>query len=385
MPMAVRRMVRTLRPEHTPIQPSPANARAVPVNASTLRQIRPLIPDSAFRDTLPSAFRHVARYTYCMSHHSICLGILACVALLIGCGSNPSSEGPRSERTSAAGAPSRTPSGTSTPHAGRADSIVAALRASQVERDSGKALAYLERALAQEPQQKELVWLAARLCGDVPRCEPQTYESRLRKLDPGNGVVWMGPLARAQARNETTEEAQILEALARETRFDVYWNALLSQAAVALSKQADQAAPKMLNGPLTNAINDVSIWLSAVAMPSFAGVAHACSRENVRAAQTADRCRRIGQVLRLGDTYAAEAVGIGIAQRAVPDGSPATIALTEHAAVLSYQHETARSILGQQVEREKMSAELIELMRKLRREQDVSLAVLRWAGVPLTP
>jgi hypothetical protein len=41
--------------------------------------------------------------------------------------------------------------------------------------------------------------------------------------------------------------------------------------------------------------------------------------------------------------------------------------------------------LGEQVEREKLSAELIELMKKLRREQEVSLAVLRWAGLPLTP
>src|SRR5690606_31236634 len=60
---------------------------------------------------------------------------------------------------------------------------------------------------------------------------------------------------------------QILEALSRETRFDVYWNALLSEAALALSTQAQQPAPRILNGPLTNAINDASTWLSAVAVP----------------------------------------------------------------------------------------------------------------------
>lgn len=243
----------------------------------------------------------------------------------------------------------------------------------------------MRRALEQIPDQKELVWLAARLCADVPRCEPETYESRLRKLDPGNGVVWVGPLIRAQARDDHAAETQILDALSREARFDVYWNALLSQGALALSARAPKPAPKLLNGPLTNAINDVSAWLSAVAVPSFTALANACSRERTREARTAERCRNIAKVLQQGDTYAAEAVGLGIAQRSVPPDSPTMIALTEHAAIVSYQHETAREILGQQVEREKMSAELIELMTNLRREQDVSLAVLRWAGVPLTP
>jgi hypothetical protein len=120
-------------------------------------------------------------------------------------------------------------------------------------------------------------------------------------------------------------------------------------------------------------------------MPSFTALANACSREVTRIENIAERCRKVAQVLQQGDTYAAEAVGLGIAQRAATEDSPAQIALAEHAAVLTYQHEASRTILSEQVEREKMSAELIELMKKLRREQDVSLAVLRWAGVPLTP
>jgi hypothetical protein len=90
-------------------------------------------------------------------------------------------------------------------------------------------------------------------------------------------------------------------------------------------------------------------------------------------------------VLQQGDTYAAEAVGIGISQRSVSPNSPAIIALTEHADVVQYQHDGAREIMGNQVEREKLSAELIELMKKLPREQDVSVAILRWAGEPLLP
>ncbi|MFO7304356.1 MAG: hypothetical protein C0P74_002455 [Gammaproteobacteria bacterium] len=303
---------------------------------------------------------------------------LLCCALLMACGATPSAD----ETTTSP----HPPPGRRAPQAvSSGDVIVAALRASQVENDPIAALAHVERALRQIPEQKELVWLASRLCGDVPRCEPEVYESRLRKLDPGNGVVWAGPLMRAQARDDRAAEIHILEALSREDRFDVYWNTLLSQGALALSAQATAPPPKLLNGPLTNAINDVSAWLSALAVPSLTAIAKSCSEERTRDVQIAERCRNVARVLQQGDTYAAEAVGLGIAQRSVAPDSPSMIALTERAAVVSYQHQTARDILGEQVEREKMSAQLIELMKKLRREQDVSLAVLRWAGVPLTP
>jgi hypothetical protein len=303
---------------------------------------------------------------------------LAPLYLLVACSSTPPA--PTS-------APAQQPAPTSSPATveARAQDILDALRTSQLQRDAARALAYAERALAQEPQRAELLWLTTRLCMDVPRCDPSMYEARLRKADAGNGVVWMGPLTRAQEKGDHSVEAQILEAMGKESRFDVYWNSLLSQAALTLSKEDAKPAPKMLNGPLTNAINDVADWLTAVVVPPFAGIANACSRERTGAAQVAERCRNVAKVLQQGDTYAAEAVGIGIAQRAVSEDSPSTIALTERAAVLAYQHDAARDVLGEQVEREKLSAELIELMRKLRREQEVSLAVLRWAGLPLTP
>jgi hypothetical protein len=37
------------------------------------------------------------------------------------------------------------------------------------------------------------------------------------------------------------------------------------------------------------------------------------------------------------------------------------------------------------VEKDKFSDQMLKLMSQLRREQDVSKAILRWAGRPLTP
>ena len=59
--------------------------------------------------------------------------------------------------------------------------------------------------------------------------------------------------------------------------------------------------------------------------------------------------------------------------------------LDERVATLSYRSQAAGAVVRSQVERDKFSAQMIELMKKLPREQDVSLAILRWAGQPLLP
>lgn len=297
---------------------------------------------------------------------------------LLGCSSSPPANTAARTPSASTGTP------TKAAQASIGNWVAGALRASQSERNPGRALQTIEQALSQAPNRAELVWLAARLCADVPGCEPERYEARLRKLDPGNGVVWMGPLARAQAKNDNAAELQILEALSREERFDVYWNVLLREGALAVSAQT-RDRKQLLNGPLTNALNEVAAWLTAVAVPSFTGLANVCTRERATTPDMAQRCNRIANVLQRGDTFAAEAVGLGIAQRVVPDNSPSKIAIAERVDTVTYQHDTARTVMNNQVEREKLSAELIELMGKLRREQDVSLAVLRWARLPLEP
>lgn len=74
-----------------------------------------------------------------------------------------------------------------------------------------------------------------------------------------------------------------------------------------------------------------------------------------------------------------------MAQRLATPASPDTIVLDERVATLSYRSQAAGAVVREQVERDRFSAQLIELMKKLPREQDVSVAILRWAGQPLVP
>jgi NifB/MoaA-like Fe-S oxidoreductase len=74
-----------------------------------------------------------------------------------------------------------------------------------------------------------------------------------------------------------------------------------------------------------------------------------------------------------------------MAQRLATPASPDSIVLDERVATLSYRSQAAGAVVREQVERDRFSAQLLELMKKLPREQDVSVAILRWAGQPLVP
>jgi hypothetical protein len=253
---------------------------------------------------------------------------------------------------------------------------LAAVEAMQIRGDAALALANAQRAGQAEPQRADLTWLWISLCLRAQGCSPEQLESRLRSLDPGNGAVWLAPLARAQAEGDTRSEEQILETIGKQARFDVYWNSLLWR----LAQVRANGAPVDLRLPVTAALNDVARMLSAVILPSLEPLGIACGNDRIIRSVAAARCMQVAHVLDNGDSYAAEAVGLGIEQRIYRDGSPEAVALAERIQTLRYRRDTAAAVIESQVEREKFSLQYLELLKKLRREQDVTDAILRWSG-----
>jgi hypothetical protein len=253
---------------------------------------------------------------------------------------------------------------------------LSAVEAMQIKGDSALALADIQRATQAEPQEADLTWLWVNLCLRAKGCAPEPIELRLRKLDPGNAAVWLAPLARAQADKDVRSEQEILETLAKGERFDVYWNSLLWK----LAQVRASAAPPAQRLRTTAALNDVAKMLSAVILPSLQPLASACSSERVAQKATAARCKQAAKVLESGDSYAAEAVGLGIEQRIYLEGSPESVILADRIQNLRYKRDTAAAVIEAQVEREKFSIEYLELLKRIRREQDVTDAILRWSG-----
>jgi hypothetical protein len=311
----------------------------------------------------------------------------ALVALIVALGAC-AGPGAREKSPSASPAPPGVASG-------NPDQLAAAaLGTWATQRDASRALGLIRQAGDLDPQRADLAWLQVRLCIELPGCEPELYEARLRKLDPKNGSVWLGVLSRAQARRDARAEQSLLEAMSQSERFDVYWTTLIWRLATALAQTNAANAPANPPAnqpgtppptPLTNSLNDVTGWLSRLTFAAFRPVSTACDQQRITDAATRTSCGRIAEAMQRSDTTFVEGLGLGIAQRLTPPGSASAMTLDERVSTLSYRSQAAGAIMQAQVEREKFSAQVVELMKKLSHEQDVSLAILRWAGRPVAP
>lgn len=268
------------------------------------------------------------------------------------------------------------PTPSAAPKVVQADALAAqALAAYELQRDGARSWSLISAATQQASARADLAYLQARLCQLIEGCQPEAYEARVRKLDAANASIWMRALEEAQRRREPSVEAQVLDAIGRAQRFDVYWNAL--GAAITNARIAQGARP---DATLSESIN----WLGDTIVPQFQPLTLACSRSRTTEQQWADRCRRIARVLLNSDTYIAESIGLAIAQQ-VAGETLDQIQLGERSTTARFLWRTYAEVANSQIERDKFALELVELMRKLRREQDVHLAVVRWAGRPITP
>jgi hypothetical protein len=300
--------------------------------------------------------------------------LVAVLAVLTACA------GPSAKRDSATGA-------NSAPKlSGNADEFASAALQAFVEGDGQRALAAIARANVIDANRPELAWLHARICAVTAGCQAEPIETRLRKLAPDNGVVWLGPLARAQARQDKAAEQQILEVMSQAQRFDLYWTSLVWRLSAALNDNSPQPGTPGANAqPLTHALDATTEALSAVVVPAFKPLSTACGIDRAQDPATRTRCQRIAEAMQRSDSTLVEGLGLGIAQRLATPASPDAVVLDERVATLSYRSQAAGAVVREQVERDKFSAQLIELMKKLPREQDVAMAILRWAGQPLLP
>jgi hypothetical protein len=252
--------------------------------------------------------------------------------------------------------------------------------------NGSQALSQIQKAAQAAPDRPEILWLHLRLCMEVAGCEPEPIEARLRKLDPSSGTAWLGALSRAQARRDARAEAQILDMMAKAAHFNVYWTTLVAKLAPPLSKTpVGTAVAQPAPTPLTNAMNATIDWMSTLAIPAFRPVSLACNDEHVRDPETRVRCQQVAQALERSDTTLVEGLGLGIDQRLAVPNSAAAMQVTEKIQTLRHQNQVAGTVVAAQVEKDKFAEQMIKLMEQLKKEQDVSRAILRWAGQPLTP
>lgn len=275
-----------------------------------------------------------------------------------------------------------TPSGPATPVvAAQPDALAAAALQNlgtpdSAVRDPVQALEYARQASELAPQRPDLALLQLRLCEEQPNCEPQPLQVQLRRLAPGNGIVWLRPLQAAQQRQDTAEQAVLRQALAQAQDFNLYWNGLIAAATPQLARHSGMS--------LSRSLSQANL-LAGSLIPPVQPINDACSDIEIRDPQARAECEAIAQALQRSDTELMHTLGLRMAQRMATPASRVSMALTERINTAVYRQRAVEAILALQTDEEAFAEQLINLMSRLPRESDVQNAILRWAGQPLIP
>jgi hypothetical protein len=250
--------------------------------------------------------------------------------------------------------------------AGDADSLAAAALLSLGSTvNPGHRLTLMARAVSEAPDRPDLVWLDLRLCTQVGSCDPEPLEAQLRALDPENGAAWFDSIARAEKLNDAVAKRKDLAALATSTRFDLYWNTTIVHLTNAILRTHTM--------DLRSAFWTIA-GMSSATIPAYQTVLNACKGDSLRDPDVLGDCRRISTVLRAGDTYLTEMIGVALAKRTWPEGTPEYVSAVGAKRVAHYRMDADEKFGLHHLYSAGYAAKRLGLMTSKRTEQEVILA-----------
>jgi len=252
-----------------------------------------------------------------------------------------------------------------------ADSLAAAGLLS-AQSDRAGAVSLVTRAANAAPQRADLVWLHIMLCREVPYCDSEPLEHRLRELDSTNGASWLGTMARADAAKDDAALTEALDGLARSDHVDIYWTTLVAR--------LSEAAYHTGKVPLPEAVVAILGVLAAEAIPAYQLTARSCKADALSADAAVERCRAIAASLERGDTNITEMIGIVIAKRVWPADSPEWKAADDAKRTLDYRAKVSLDLVSP-----KSMKRYLALCGENRREQDVLRQQIIDAGLNPDP
>jgi hypothetical protein len=238
-------------------------------------------------------------------------------------------------------------------------------------------LTLIARAVSKAPDRPDLVWLNVRLCTQVDSCNPEPLEAQLRALDPDNGAAWFDSIGRAGSRNDVVAVRKDLSAIATSRRFDTYWNATIVHITNAILKTHTMDLPTALVATIGMA--------SAMAVPPYQTIVNACKGDPLQDPDVLSTCRQVSTVMRGGDTYLTEMIGIAIAKRAWPEGSPTYVDAISARRVAHYRMDADGKLSLHRFLSSEYAAKRLQLMMEKKTEQEVNLAEIlnaRWSPNP---
>jgi hypothetical protein len=220
-------------------------------------------------------------------------------------------------------------------------------------------------------------WLIHQICESTQPCDSREFEQLLRRVEPANGAIVADFLGRAKHTLSEVEVDSILESVADSERFDNYWNASVLHIARALARTRTMDLP-------TATVAGVGI-VAAVSIPQFHLITGACKSELTTREIRLSLCRRVAAVLRRGDTYLSEFVGLRMATAAWPRGSAEHDEAESSLQVLRYRMKMQERLFPEPPWTEQFVDAYLDSLSRNRREQDTTVELMTAAGIAPMP
>jgi hypothetical protein len=255
------------------------------------------------------------------------------------------------------------------------------------------ALELADRASTLAPEDAPIGWIRLRLCANVAGCDLRSAATAMRWVDPDNAAAWLPLLAAARKDKDVTEVDRVLADMAQAAHFDFYWNRLVVLMFESL-KSVAKALPASRGNSDSARLLEVMNIASAEMIPPFNVLIDVCrepgmaaQRDTLGNTERRESCLKVAKTLQQGDTVIAEMAGMGLEKRLVPADSREFRALTERRHVLEWRTAQLAKFdapllpwVGNAHARLRLAH-----MRSLRREEDVTLAILRGEGAAIDP
>jgi hypothetical protein len=261
--------------------------------------------------------------------------------------------------------------------------------ASRPKTETGKAAAsaleFAIKASVRAPNNPAISWLRLRLCMNSPGCDIREAATTMRWLAADNAAAWLPTLNVAQRDKDTMEVDRVLASMAEGSHFDVYLNPSAALMFGALKRARGQLAPRYLPSDAARLTEAVGIATAAV-VPSFSPLINAC-RDPAADAERRETCVKLSRTMQHADAVMAQLVGFALDRRLNPGDAKEMRTVAERRRVLEWRVATANEADAAVLPSLKNSLARARAakMRKLAREEDVSIAILKEHKLPLEP
>ena len=262
--------------------------------------------------------------------------------------------------------------------AGDADSLAAAAELTEWPKGNDtERFSLLARAAALAPTRADLVWLQMDTCARISACDLAGLAATLHAQDPENGAAWAPLLDRAMRGGDTEATDKYLSAIASSKRFDIYWNRSIARLSTAVVNVHTMDTPTALTAVIGTE--------AALAIPVYQYLSKACKPPALEEPGRMDTCRGIANVMRNGDTYITEIVGVAIAKRVWPEDSAQYATAVAERRVAQYRMHMQGTIILTSFRTDAEALKYVKLLATHRAEQEVALAVIAGAGKNSNP